>query len=695
MNESASGAAGGIERRLAAIMFTDIVGYSLLTQRDEARALSQLAEHNRLVRSALAEHDGKEIKTAGDSFLVEFPSALSAVQCAVSIQQALRLRSEAARGDAIEVRIGIHLGDVVYREGDILGDGVNIASRIQSTAQASGIHISEDVARQVRNKIQWPLSDLGMLSLKNIAQPVHVFAVDLPWRNALGGTGPHARRRWTPARWLLAAAALAALIALGVWWQLRGPGDAGAPASGTARSKTIAVLPFVNLVGNKEDDYLGDGLTEDLLTELAQIADLTVVSRTSVLQYKGSKKPMREIARELGVAHILEGSVRRSEKHLRINAQLIDAQNDKHLWARTYDRDLKDILVVQSEVTSEIARSLRVQLLSSEKQHIERRSRTDPDAYIAYLKGSYIVRPGSLSSKEEFDPAVPFFMRAIELAPESPIGYVGMAKYHVAVALLGVTPSVQFTKADGYVTKALSLDPQSVDAYLALAEVRSLGQWDWKGAGEAAKRATEISPGSAMAWSAYATRYLDPLGRLDEAIDVQRRAVDLDPANSFVAWLLSQLYVEAGRCEEAMALARGNIERWPTYANHRAILVSCLETAGRLAEAIEETGRVDAYWAPGQLVADLRKAYAQHGPKGYWETKLAFQLGLARTRNDALGYAAEAAAHLGNWDLAFELLARALELHDRYLHRFKNKSAFFPRREDPRYISILKTLNLQ
>ena len=376
------------QRKLAAIMFTDMVGYSALSQRDDKLALELLEEHRELLREIFPRFNGSEIKTIGDGFLVEFNSALEAVQCAIAIQRALAKRNADAPAERqIQVRIGIHIGDVVHRAGDVYGDGVNIASRIEPLANAGGICVSMDVERQIRNALEARFEKLAPTELKNISIPMDLFRIVLPWERqakAEGGRKKEETSRNATTKWIWAAGALALLFIVGIgwWWSTLSrktvpardlPPTRQVNQSASVPDKSIAVLPFENLSEEKQNEYFADGVQDEILTDLSKIADLKVISRTSVMQYKtGVARNLRKIGEELGVAHVVEGSVQRSANKIRVNAQLIDARNDAHLWAQTYDRDLADVFAIQSEIAKAIADQLQAKLSPNEKKAIER-----------------------------------------------------------------------------------------------------------------------------------------------------------------------------------------------------------------------------------------------------------------------------------------------------------------------------------
>ena len=336
------------QRRLAAVMFTDIVGYSSLTQKNERLALELLEEHRRIVRPIVARHNGREIKTIGDAFLIEFGSALEATECAVEIQRSLHdynQQSDPAR--RVHIRIGIHLGDVIQRQNDVLGDAVNIASRIEPLAEADGICISGEVYAQVRNKIGYPNENLGPRHLKNIDYPIDVYRI--------------------------------------LWMK-----DETTKLS--LDEKRIAVLPFANMSPDPADEYFADGMTEELIDRLAQVKSLKVIARTSVMSYKKKEKKASEIARELEVGTLVEGSVRKAGNRVRVTVQLINAGTEEHLWSSHYDKNLDDIFAVQSEIAEKVAGELKTQLLESEKRTLEKKPTENTEAYTCFLRGRELFR---------------------------------------------------------------------------------------------------------------------------------------------------------------------------------------------------------------------------------------------------------------------------------------------------------------
>jgi len=450
------------QRKLAAIMFTDMVGYSALGQRDDKLALELLEEHRQLLREIFPRFNGTEIKTIGDAFLIEFKSALEAAQCAIEMQRTLAKRNHDVPTERrIEVRIGIHIGDVVHRGGDVYGDGVNIASRIEPLAGAGGICVSMDVERQIRNALEARFEKLAPTELKNISVAMDLFRIVLPWETKAEGRRPNAEggggRSSRPSRkfgWIAALVLL--VVGLGWWFVHQSGKTAKQVASGqtsAADQKSIAVLPFENRSEDKANAYFADGIQDEILTRLSKIADLKVISRTSTQHYKSAPENLPEIARQLGVAHIVEGSVQKSGDTVRINVQLIRAADDSHLWADSFDRKLTDIFSVETEVAKAIADHLQAKLTGREKQEIAAKPTDNSEAYDAYLRGVDYHSRSDLSPENSIQ-AQKYLRQAVRLDP----------KFAFAWALLSQVD------ASGYITTFLQPTEALRDETLRAAE---------------------------------------------------------------------------------------------------------------------------------------------------------------------------------------------------------------------------------
>src|SRR6266404_9154871 len=534
---------GSEQRRLAAIMFTDMVGYSALAQRDEARALELLEEHRQQLRAIFPRFNGTEIKTIGDAFLVEFHSALEAAQCAIEIQRTLAKRNHDVAADRrIDVRIGIHIGDVVHRGGDVYGDGVNIASRIQAVAGAGGICVSTDVERQIHNALQARLKKLAPTELKNIHVPMDLYRIVLPWekdvqlRQAASDVAVGGRRKsllaWT-------AVALFALAVIGglVWWQqLKTTAQTPPLSTAAPTAKSVAVLPFVNMGPDKENEYLSDGITEDLCTALSQIKGLQVPARTSSFVFKGKTEDIRQIGKQLNVGTVLEGSVSKAGNKLRISAQLVNVADGFHLWAANYDREMTDILEIRSDISRRVVEALKVQLGVEETERLARKPTEITEAYEVYLLGRYEL---TKFTEAGFTNAGMHFKRAMAMDPSFALATAGLAE---AYNMLGywnyLPPKEAFPEAKTAAVQALKLNPGLAEAHTALAFVYYEFDWLFKEADHEFSEAVRLNPGSATArlWFAEFLLAMERYPEGDEQFEIARR---LDPLSVRISFDLA------------------------------------------------------------------------------------------------------------------------------------------------------------
>jgi TolB-like protein/Flp pilus assembly protein TadD len=652
------------QRRLAAIMFTDMVGYSALAQRSEELALALLEEHRQILHPLFAGYGGRVIDTMGDGFLVEFPSALQAVRCAMEAQQALGARNASAGPErAIRIRIGIHLGDVVFSEDNVYGDGVNIAARLEPLAEPGGIVISQQVYDQVHTRLGAPLTSIGRPALKNIRTPIEVYRVALP----------------------RTAGALAAT------------GDAATPppaaASTTVERASIAVLPLANLSPDPENEYFSDGLTEDILTQLSRIRRLKVISRTSVMQYKRTQKNVREIGRELGVATVLEGSVRKAGNKVRISVQLIDAGTDEHLWSETYDRELTDIFAIQSDVARQITDALKAQVSVEERARLDHRPTDNMEAYQAYLRGRFLWNQ---RTDEGVNAAIDLFRRATELDPKYAPAYVGLAEAYIVLGNFGTyRPTSIFPDAKAAALTALELDASLGEAYASLGNIKANYDWDWRGAERAFVTAIELRPSYANAHHWYAL-YLGTRGRSEEALREIRRARELDPLSPAITSNVAATYFTSHRYDEALAAVDEAIAMHPEFRTAHMYRGWVLLLKRAYADAVPSLiaageGSPRAHVA---IDACLAYAYAKHG-----EPEKAVRIATALAHRYDAAWASPvwiAFAYLGLGDRArvFEWLERGLQGRDGWLRVLKTSWFFDEIRETPQYQAVLEKIGL-
>jgi len=487
-------------------MFSDIVGYTAIMGRDEQKGVRALAAHRALLRSLLPKFNGRMLGEIGDGTLSSFHSAVDAVNCARELQTTLEDDPE------LRLRIGIHVGDVLFSDNNVHGDGVNVASRIHALAPPGGIYISARVYDEIRNQPEMQVKDLGEKQLKNVARPIRVYAMGV----AALPEQPRTEARLT-GRALAAGVAALLIAGLGYGvarWRLPAPPTpAPQPAPQARVIRSIAVLPLDNFSGDPAQEYFADGMTDELTTDLATISALRVISRTSVMKFKGEhRESLPEIAKLLNVDAVVEGSVVRSGDRVRITAQLIDAPADKHLWAKSFERSSRDVLALQDELASAIAREINIELTPDEQARFATARPVNPEAHDAVLKGNYYL---DKYTPDDTRRAMDYFSQAAKADPQFPGAYVGLGRGYSASSFF--LPSKEaMPKAREAAEKALELGDADGGAHYVLATVKYRYDFDWPGAEAEFQRAIAIAPSSAQAHSGYGF-FLTMEGRFEQA----------------------------------------------------------------------------------------------------------------------------------------------------------------------------------
>jgi adenylate cyclase len=540
-----------VQRRLAAILAADVVGYSRLMGADEAGTHARLkALRQELIEPKIAERRGRTAKLTGDGALVEFASVVDAVQCAVAVQRRVAEHNADLEPDRrIEFRVGINLGDVIIEGDDIFGDGVNVAARLEGLAPPGGVCISDVVHQMIRGRLDLEFEDLGEQQVKNISQRVRV------WQWTEGARA--ARKVEEPAALPFAA------------------------------KPSLAVLPFENLSRDPEQEYFSDGLTEDLITDLSQLSGLFVTARHAVFQYKGRPAMPQQVARDLGVRYVLEGSARRAGKRIRINAQLIDAATGFHLWAQRYDRDFDDIFDLQDEITHTIVTALEVHLTPRERAGIVRRYTNNLEAYDLFLRAreSHLLR----RTKEDTFEARKALEQAIELDPN----------FAPAFALLAENCRqewmFEWRLGEGILDQALELAREAVRLDDGLSLGHMLLGWIhlWRKEHDAAiaeaQRSVELDPNNAEVWVRLG-HILDIAGRPEEGLPLIEKAMRIDPHHPFLyPFWLGHAFQSLERYEEAVAAYQRTISRSPDFLYARLYLAAVYAQLDRMGEAKSET----------------------------------------------------------------------------------------------------------
>ncbi len=548
-----------MDRRLAAIVAADVVGYARLMGADEAGTLARLkALRKELVQPKIAEHKGRVVKLMGDGLLAEFPSVVQAVVCAVAIQRAMAEREPGLGEDRrIRLRIGVNLGDIIVEGSDIYGDGVNVAARLEGLAEPGGVCLSGPAFDTVEGKLDLAFVDIGPQQVKNIAKPVRAYRLS----PAGAGQGP--------------------LEDL----------EEGLPVPD---KPSVAVLPFANMSADPEQDYFADGITEDIITELSKFHTIFVIARNSSFAFKGQPLDARQISAKLGVRYVVEGSVRRAGKRVRITAQLIDAAEDKHIWAQRYDRDLEDIFAVQDEVTFAIVSTIEPQLAASERKRALRKPPERLDAWENYQRGlwhTFQYIPA------ERDTALAFFRRAIELDPTFASAYAGLGYALYVYIILGASPDRQadLERAFEASQTAVRLDEQNPFAWVALTRGYLL-RGEHEAAITAADTAISLNPNFALAHFGRA-HALWHSGRPAEAIASHDEAMRLCPLDPLMwAYLASKAIalVMLERFDDAIEVSQRSQRQANSAVFSHLAEISALGHLGRSEEAQDAIARARA-----------------------------------------------------------------------------------------------------
>ncbi len=609
-----------MERRLTAILAADVVGYSRLMTIDEAGTLAALTSlRKNLVNPKISEHNGRIFKLTGDGILIEFPSVVSAVACAVDIQSAMRTRNAAAPAAPIEFRIGVNLGDIIVEDGDIFGDGVNVAARLEGIAPIGGIAVSQSVRDHVGKRLDLDFEDMGERRLKNIEAPIRVYSISVE----------------------------------------RPSGDVAASVG--QERPSIAVLPFVNMSGDPEQEYFSDGITEDIITDLSKVSGLFVVARNTAFTYKGKHVDVQEVAKRFGVNFILEGSVRKAGARVRVTGQLINGKDNGHVWADRYDRDLTDIFAIQDEITHAIVEQLKVKLLPQEKKSIGQTPTGNVEAYTYYLRGRQFLHR---HSKSYYQLARRMFAKAVELDPAYARAYAGIADCD-SFLFLHYSAPVEIKGIFETSAKALALESGLAEAHASQALALSLEQ-RYEEAMAEFEKAIALDPNSFEGHYFYA-RACFAQGKFERAAALFERAAEIKPDDYQSLCLLIQIYHSLGRDPDAQDAARRGIERaeceltlHPENSRAAYLGAKALVTLGQSDRAKE--------WLNRSIAIDPEDLLTQY--------------------NVACAYTA-----LGDTEAAFDLLERLLPNANHETKAWiKYDSDFDPLRDHPRYQKVLELI---
>ncbi len=635
--------------KLAAIMFTDIVGFTAISARNELDALQAVSDYEEIVRPILIRHKGNEIKSLGDGTLVEFDSALAAVNSAIELQTALHERNQ-LMPDArqIQLRIGIHVGEVIYRAGDVFGDGVNVAARVQTVAPPSGVCFTADVWKMVKGKVPVQVVALGRSELKNVGRLVEIYRVRFPWDQS-SPTGDRARIavkriHLGPVLILVVTACLAAGVFLFVRNGRAKPGDLPAKTPLKTNPGSLVVLPFKNLSDNPKLGYWSDGLTEELIGDLSTVPNVGVIGRETSSTFKDRPMDARQICHELGVRAALEGSVREDAGRLRVSVRLTDGASGLTLWSANYDEPTKNVFQVQERIAGAVVLQFNPKPNPGFEAGLAGRAASNVSAYEEYLKGKEALNKDGYGGARE---ALQHFQAAISIDPSYAPAYAALSNCYYHLSNVFLPPTEVMPKAREAAKKAIALDPSLPEARASLAIVLAAYDWDWKGAEDAYRTAIALGPGSAEAHLNYGT-FLIQFGRFREADEQLKIARALDPRSmeprlnhSFLLYFsrnykaelaellalqkdfpdngpirggLAECYFALGRNDEALALIEPLFKSRRVYVA-AADLAMIYKGAGNMSEANRYVGIVERREVLNNYVSPyaLGQTYAEMG----------------------------------------------------------------------------------
>lgn len=603
-------------RMLAAVMFTDMVGYTSLMQENEEYAKLLRDRYRKVLEEKVLEHVGKVIQYFGDGALTIFGSVVEAVSCAKDIQE------ELLKEPVVKLRIGLHAGEIVYDDEGVYGDAVNITSRIEALGKGGSVLLSSKINDELKNHSEFKTKSLGLFELKNVKYPIEIFAL--------------------------------------VADNLVIPEKSDFESIQNLRNESIAVLPFINMSKDPENEFFSDGMTEEILNALSKVEGLKVTSRTSSFAFKGKNVDIREIGKKLGVRNVLEGSVRRIGNHVRVTAQLIDTLDGYHKWSDTFDRDIKDIFQVQDEIASTIVSTLKKSLKISkiDKKPLIKTSTSSLEAYQLLLKANYFWNKWTPSDIRR---ALELLSKAIKIDPEFAQAYSALSACYIYLGALGHMPSkIAYSQGKIYAEKALSLDDMLPDSHLSLAMV-NLFDWQWEDAYKSFQRALELNPNNADAHY-YFAYYLIAINNKKKAIIEAEHAHELDPLSLPINVFLAETYLNAGLISDSIEQYKKTLDIDPTFMS----AIIGLAWANYFNGNIEESLRL--FRKSEELSGEKTKSISA---MGFVYAKLGEQdkaleclnkIKSKDEKNKDANYTIDYAIiylGLGNYDMVFELLDRA------------------------------------
>ncbi len=672
-------------RQLAAIMFTDIVGYTSMMQANEEKAVAVIKHYNSSLEKLVSRYSGRVLNYYGDGSLCIFPNATDAANCALELQNELK------NDPKVPLRIGLHIGEVFFENEKALGDGVNVASRVQSLGQDNTILVSGEFYDKIKNNPSLSTVPLGRFDFKNVVTSLEIFAISneglsIPQRSKMEGK----LKKSTGKKRIVITASI--IILLGTAGFLVYKNLSTDKAEPVSNDQSIAVLPFVDMSPAKDQEYLSDGMSEELLNHLSKIQGLKVISRTSSFSFKGKNVDVRKIGENLGVANILEGSIRKSGNTIRITAQLIEVSNGTHLWSETYDREMKDVFALQDEISKMIVDILKIKLSGKQTNQLAGSFTKNTEAYEDYLRGRY---HWNTRTDEGIKKAIGYFEDAIKKDSGYAAAYSGLADTYLTLydyELMSFDEST--AKAKDAAQRALKINENLAEAHNSLAHI-DLHEWKWESAEQGFRRAITLDPTYILAHHWYAL-CLTAIGKTNEAVTQMEKARELDPLSTRINADLGMAYLSAGRYDEAIAQEHKTLELNPRSAGARWIRGMAYQQKKMFEEAIKDY-RSALELAPNNpnFLAALGHVYASSGNPVEANKILDTLFAVNKREPVSPFFLALVYTGLNDKENALKWLEKAYEEKSGSVRYLKMEPRLQNLRNEKRYIELMKNIGLE
>jgi adenylate cyclase len=672
-------------RQLAAILFTDIVGSTAMMQKDEQGAMSVNKRYVTVLKECVPQHRGEILNDFGDGSLCCFGSTTEALRCAIEMQQKFQQEPK------VPLRIGLHVGEIFFENGKIFGDGVNVASRVQSLGIANSILFSSQINTQIKNQQEFKGISVGSFHFKNVDEPMEIFALvnaglTVPKKEELTGKLKEIQKKSAGRKWIITAMAVVLLAFSYFMYQNF------FHKTGFSGEKTIAVLPFENAGVPDSEEYISDGITQDIINNLSKISSLQkVIAWFSVRGFKKTTKSLKQIADDLGVAAILSGSIEKHEGKVHIIAELIEVSTNKRLWGDDFEYDSKDILSIQSKVAEEIIATLKVNLSPEEKKNLTKNYTDNPEAYRLYRKGRWYW---DKRSKESYDSAEANYKRALELDPDYVLAYAGLADCYT-FNQQGLSQIDAISIARDYTNKALMLDSTLTEALTTKAFIQSHFDYDWKGAEVALEKIIRDNSNYPIAHQYYGN-VLICTGHSDAAIAETKKALALDPLSSVLNMVLGRDYYHARNYDQAITQLQKTITLYPKFLSAYWHLGNTFLQKKMYSQAIDAYSKLPArsfeLGLNGTLLLSLAYSASGDKTKAMDEFKKISQEDYLKIDPVVVG---EFYISQGNFDEALEQLERGFDSHSIMMIALKIDPFLDPIRNEPRFKALLKKMNLE